>query len=192
MQTRATDNFSIGIPARSLVDTDPAHSEAFVAVENPAVPWPSLPGRTRESAGPFYLIWRVAPGARVSSEYWAYHLAALSVTGGPLERWPAMRVGAEVPANDPVRIGLERYLQLCIACHRFKGAGEGSQGPDLGMPMNAAQYFQLPALRKLIRNPASVRHWPEMKMPGFDTSRLSDGDLDAIVAWLAYKATQRP
>ena len=54
--------------------------------------------------------------------------------------------------------------------------------------MNPVQYFQVAALKKLIRDPASVRHWPDMKMPGFDQSRLSDSDLDAIVAWLAYKA----
>jgi mono/diheme cytochrome c family protein len=190
VQTRATDDFSIGVPARLLLSADPAAPEAFIAIENPAMPWPPLPHHA-ESAGPFYLIWRLAPNTNVSSEYWAYHLAALTVTDGPLERWPALQVGAEVAAHDPIRIGLDRYLELCIACHRFKGAGEGEQGPDLGQPMNPVQYFQAAALKKLIRNPASVRHWPDMHMPGFDQSRLSDSDLDAIVAWLAYKA-QRP
>jgi mono/diheme cytochrome c family protein len=188
VQTRATDNFSIGVPARLLLNTNPAEPEAFIAIENPATPWPPLPHQSRESAGPFYLIWRLQLGAHVSSDYWGYHLAALAVTDGPLERWPALRVGAEVPANDPIRIGLDRYLELCIACHRFKGAGEGEQGPDLGQPMNPVQYFQIPALKKLIRSPASVRHWPDMRMSGFDQSQLSDSDLDAIVAWLNYKA----
>jgi mono/diheme cytochrome c family protein len=188
VQARATDNFSIGVPARLLLDTNPAEPQAFVAIENPAAPWPPLPHHSAESAGPFYLIWQLAPGTRVSSEYWGYHLAALTVTDGPLRRWPVLKVGDDVPANDPIRIGLDRYLELCIACHRFKGAGEGDKGPDLGQPMNPVQYFQIAALKKLIRNPASVRHWPDMRMSGFEPSRLSDGDLDAIIAWLAYKA----
>jgi mono/diheme cytochrome c family protein len=190
VQTRATDNFSIGIPARLLLDGNPAEVQAFIAIEDPAAPWPPLPNQTT-SAGPFYMIWKLGPGARVSSEYWGYHLAALTVIEGPLERWPVLAVGADVPANDPIRIGLQRYLEVCIACHRFKGAGEGEQGPDLGQPMNPIQYFQLPALKQLIRNPASVRHWPNMKMPGFDAVKLSDSDIDALVAWLAYKAKQK-
>jgi hypothetical protein len=36
-----------------------------------------------------------------------------------------------------------------------------------------------------------VRDWPEAKMPAFDKANLSDGDIDAIVAWLAYKAKKR-
>ncbi len=68
------------------------------------------------------------------------------------------------------------------------GEGEGEQGPDLGRPMNAVDYFQLPALRKLLRDPASVRTWPEHTMPAFAPATLSDGDIDAIVDWLAYKA----
>ena len=53
--------------------------------------------------------------------------------------------------------------------------------------MNPVEYFQPAALKKLLRNPSSVRTWPEQKMPAFDEASLSDADIDAIVAWLAYK-----
>ena len=191
VQARATDDFSIAIPARLLLATSNAAPQAFIAIDDPIWPWPPLPGRAdKTSAGPFYIVWLLPAGQTVSSEYWAYHLASLSVTESPVRRWPQLAVGAEVPADDPIRRGLDRYVELCIACHRFKGAGEGEQGPDLGQPMNPVQYFQEPALKQLVRNPASVRRWPEMKMPGFDRDRLSDADLDAVVAWLAYKARQ--
>jgi mono/diheme cytochrome c family protein len=192
VQVRATDGFSIGVPARLLSAAPTAPVEAFIAVEDAAAPWPPLPNHSeKSSAGPFYLVWRLAPGAQISSEYWAYKIAALAVGDGPLKRWPGLGVGAEVPPTDPIRTGLDRYVELCIACHRFKGEGEGDQGPDLGQPMNPVEYLQIPALKKLIRNPSSVRQWPEQKMPGFDASKLSDGDLDAVIAWLAYKAKQR-
>jgi mono/diheme cytochrome c family protein len=192
VQARAIDNFSVGIPGRLAASADPAQVEAFLAIEDPAAPWPPIPGKQdKASAGPFYIIWRRAPSVHVSPEYWAYRLAALAVTDNPLKRWPGLAVGADVPAGDRIRTGLDRFVAVCMACHRFNGEGEGEQGPDLGRPMNVTDYFQIPALKKLIRNPASVRQWPEQKMPGFDQAALSDSDLDAIVDWLAYKAKQR-
>lgn len=192
VQARATDNFSVTIPGRLAASADPAQVEAFLAIEDPAAPWPPIPGKQdKASAGPFYVIWRRAPSVQISSEYWAYRLAALAVTDSPLKRWPGLAVGPDVPAGDRIRTGLDRFVAMCMACHRFNGEGEGEQGPDLGRPMNVTEYFQIPALKKLIRNPASVRQWPEQKMPGFDQAALSDSDLDAIVDWLAYKAKQR-
>lgn len=192
VQARAIDNFSVAIPER-LLSSGAGGIEAFLAIEDPAAPWPPIPGKPdKASAGPFYLVWKLTPPATVSREYWAYRLAALAVTESPVKRWPALAVGADVPANDPIRTGLDRFVEMCFACHRFNGAGEGDQGPDLGQPMNpAVDYMQLPALKKLIPNPAALRRWHDQKMPGFDEAALSNSDLDAIVAWLSYKAQQR-
>jgi mono/diheme cytochrome c family protein len=192
VQARAIDSYSVGIPGRLAASADPAQVEAFLAIEDPAAPWPPIPGKQdKASAGPFYVIWRRAPSAQLSPEYWAYRLAALAVTDNPMKRWPGLAVGPEVAMGDRVRTGLDRFVAVCMTCHRFNGEGEGEQGPDLGRPMNVTDYFQIPALKKLIRNPASVRQWPEQKMPGFDQAALTDSDLDAIVEWLAYKAKQR-
>lgn len=191
VQARAIDNFSIAIPAR-LLKAESADAQAFVAIEPPGKPWPALPpDKNRESAGPFYVVWRVGGAARISGEYWAYKLAALTVTDSPFKRWPGLRVDESVPAADPVRRGLDRFVAVCMACHRFNGEGEGTQGPDLGSPMNPVDYFRPDALRKLLRDPASVRRWPGQKMPAFSEEALSDADIDAIVAWLAYKAQRR-
>lgn len=192
VQARAIDNFSVSIPGRLAASADIAQVEAFVAIDDPSAPWPAIPGKQdKESAGPFYIIWQRAPSVTVSTEYWAYRLATLAVTDSPLKRWPGLAVGPDVPAGDRIRAGLEGFVAVCMACHRFNGEGEGDQGPDLGRPMNVTEYFQIPALKKLIRNPQSVRQWPDQKMPPIDHSALSDSDLDAIVDWLAYKARQR-
>ncbi len=189
MQARAVDDFSVGIPASFFAAAPDI--EAFLAVEDPAAPWSPIPGKPGTSAGPFYVVWRLAPKAHVSSEFWAYRLAALTVTDSPAKRWPALAIGAEVPAGSPIRAGLDRFVEVCMACHRFDGAGEGEQGPDLGRPMVVTRYFRIPALKKLVRDPASVRQLPGQKMPAFDQSMLSDSDLDAIIDWLEYKAAQR-
>jgi mono/diheme cytochrome c family protein len=195
VQARAVDNFSIGIPAGLLrtmpkPGAAPSTAEAFLAIEDPALPWPAIPGVAKGTAGPFYVVWQGGTRSDISSEYWAYHLAALTVTDSPYRRWPGLAVSADVPATDPIRRGLDRFVAVCMACHRFNGEGEGGQGPDLARPMNPVDYFQPTALKKLLRDPRSVRTWPEAKMPAFDAENLSDADIDAIVAWLSYKARQ--
>ena len=190
VQARADDNFSVSIPADLLTRVAPTGPEAFLAVEDPAKPWPAIPG-AKGSGGPFYIVWRGGTRSEISSEYWAYHLAALTITDSPFKRWPGLAVAADVPATDPIRRGLDRFVAVCMACHRFNGEGEGEQGPDLARPMNPVDYFQPTALRKYLRNPSSVRTWPEQKMPAFDEANLSDADIDAIIAWLTYKAQKR-
>ncbi len=193
VQARATDDFSIALPSRLLRPAATTGIEAFVALEDPAKPWPALPGNAAKkgSAGPYYLVWRAPATAGISSEYWAYHLAALTVTDSPARRWPSLAVAANVPADSPIRRGLDRFVAVCMACHRFKGEGEGTQGPDLGAPMNPVDYLQRGVLEKLLRDPKSVRTWPDQKMPAFDRASLPDADIEAIVAWLGYKARQR-
>jgi mono/diheme cytochrome c family protein len=192
VQARATDDFSVSIPARLLTQRAGGNVEAFVAIESATLPWPNLPGANKKgSAGPFAIIWRLKNSASVSGEYWAYHLAALKIVDSPTKRWPQLAIGAEVPAADPIRQGLDRFVAACMACHRFNGAGEGAMGPDLGKPLNPAEWFQPDALKKFIRNPKSLRDWPEAKMAASDPESLPDGDIDAIVAWLTYKARRK-
>ncbi len=186
VQARAGDNFSVAIPAALLLDGD-----AFVAIEEPARPWPALrKGTDTYSAGPFYLVWTGRRGQTVSSEFWVYNLSGLARVEAPTRRWPQLAVAPELPAADPVRLGLDRFVAVCFACHKFRGAGEGGQGPDLGQPMNPVDYFRPGALRQLLRDPDSVRTWPDRKMPAFTPEMLPDADLDNIIAWLAYKARQ--
>lgn len=57
--------------------------------------------------------------------------------------------------------------------------------------MNPVDYFQPAALRRYIRNPASVRDWPGRVMPAFPPDQLSDRELEQIVAYLAYMARRK-
>jgi mono/diheme cytochrome c family protein len=192
IQAKAVDGFSVSIPARLLLAIDPGAPRAFLALERPDAPWPVIPVENQTtSAGPFYLVWLQAGRERVSSEYWAYRLAGLTLVDSPARRWPALAVGAEVVEGDPIRRGQRRFVEVCFACHRFDGAGEAEMGPDLARPMNPVAYFQPAALRKYLRDPGALRTWPERKMPAFAESDLSDADIDAVIAWLAYKA-RRP
>jgi mono/diheme cytochrome c family protein len=183
LQARATDGFVAEIPRR-VID---GMAMPWIAVEDPAHPWPHLRGKM-VSAGPFYLVWQDPERARISPEQWPYALAALTVMPSPIQRWPAIAVDPSVSENAPARRGQTAYIANCLPCHRLAGRGEGNVGPDLLHPMPATTYFTEPGLRTLIRDPAAVRSWPGLQMPAFDTASLGDDEVDAIIAYLRYLA----
>jgi mono/diheme cytochrome c family protein len=179
IEARATDGFVLQLP-RALI-AGPA--VPWIAVEDPAHSWPLLPGKA-QSAGPFYLVWEKPEAAGISAEQWPYALAALTEVASPVQRWPAIAVATSLPADAVTRRGQAVFIVNCLPCHRLAGNGEGSVGPDLLKPMPATTYFTDTGLRALIRNPASVRHWPAQQMPGFDPAAIPDSDVDAVINYL--------
>lgn len=188
IEARAADGFVSQIPLALVEKGATGGARAWIAIEDPAVPWPALPSRTA-SAGPFYLVWENPERSAVGSEQWPYQLASLTAVESPAHRWPQMVVDASLPEDAPARRGQAVFTTQCLPCHRMKGAGAADVGPDLGEPMNAVQYLTPTGLRSLIRNPAAVRTWPRQNMPGFDETMIREADLDALIAYLAHMAT---
>lgn len=190
MSARATDGFVSQIPLQLVRGGGDGGSVAWIAIDDPKKPWPKLPGKD-VSAGPFYLVWAHPQRSGVTTEQWPFALASLTGVESPAQRWPQMAVAADVAADSPVRRGQDVFIKQCLPCHRMKGAGEGTIGPDLGQPMNPTQYMTETGLRALIRDPKSVRTWPEQQMQGFDATMLPEADLDDLIAYLTYMAGTR-
>jgi mono/diheme cytochrome c family protein len=57
--------------------------------------------------------------------------------------------------------------------------------------MAATDYLTEAGLRALVRDPKSVRIWPQQQMPPFSSAVLPDADLDALIAYLRQIASQR-
>lgn len=190
LETRAADGFAAQLPLELVRRRTPAGAVPWLAIEDPAHPWPKLPGK-QVSAGPFYLVWLGPDASSVRGEQWPYQIVRITIESSPLARWPSLAVDAALPANDPARAGQRLFVTQCLACHRLDGAGSSHAGPDLNTPMNPVDYFQPAALRRYIRNPASVRDWPGRSMPAFPPDQLSDRELDQIVAYLAYMARRK-
>ncbi|WP_322051602.1 c-type cytochrome [Paraburkholderia bannensis] len=190
LEARATDGFAAQLPMDLVRNRDAAKAVAWLAVEDPAHPWPKLPGKP-VGAGPFYLVWVGSQAASVRSEQWPYQIAKLATQPSPSARWPVLAVDPALPATDPVRAGQSLFITQCLACHRLNHAGSADTGPDLNVPMNPVEYFQPAALHRYIRNPASVRDWPGRAMPAFPPEQLSDREIDLIVAYLAYMAQRK-
>ncbi|MCA8017257.1 c-type cytochrome [Burkholderia metallica] len=190
LETRAADGFAAQLPLDLVARRTPAGAVPWLAIEDPAHPWPKLPGK-QVSAGPFYLVWLGPHASSVRGEQWPYQIVRVTIESSPLARWPSLAVDPALPANDPARAGQRLFVTQCLACHRVDGAGSSHAGPDLNTPMNPVDYFQPAALRRYIRNPASVRDWPGRSMPAFPPDQLSERELDQIVAYLAYMARRK-
>ncbi|WP_186180497.1 c-type cytochrome [Burkholderia gladioli] len=190
LETRAADGFAAQLPMDLVLNRDPSRAVAWLAIEEPARPWPKLPGKA-VGAGRFYLVWVGRQAASVRSEQWPYQVTHLALQPSPAARWPALAVDAALPATDPVRAGQTLFITQCLACHRLNGAGSSNTGPDLNLPMNPTEYFQPAALHRYIRNPASVRDWPGRAMPAFSTAQLSDREIDLVVSYLADMAGRK-
>ena len=127
----------------------------------------------------------------IRSEQWPYQVAKLASQPSPASRWPALGVDQALPATDPVRAGQALFVTQCLPCHTLNGAGASTVGPDLNRPMNPTEYLTSAGLHALIRNPRSVRGWPEQRMPGFPADQMSDREIDLVIGYLAHMTARR-
>lgn len=188
LQFVARDGFVAEIPAAVLLNR--RHGEPWLAIEEPARPWPALP-QSHGTAGPFYVVWTQPQATQVSPEQWPYQLVSIRKLGSLAERFPALLPAASVPADSAIRRGFVVFTQTCLACHTLNRQGNASLGPDLNVPHNPTEYLRADLLRAYIRDPQLLRYWPAAKMPGFDARALSDPDLDALVAYLQHMAGRK-
>ncbi|MCY1397160.1 Cytochrome c [compost metagenome] len=188
LQAVATDGFAAEMPAGPLLEDGPAR--AWLAVEDPAQPWPAL-GQGKNTAGPFYLVWTNPQAGHISPEQWPYNVASIRRLASVAERFPAMRPAPQLAADDPLNQGFALFQKNCMACHRLNGAGDAQMGPDLNIPFNPTEYLSGDFLRRYIRDPQSLRHWPQAKMPGFDQVVLPDAELDKLLAYLKHMAGRK-
>ncbi|HXD37683.1 MAG TPA: cytochrome c [Rhodanobacter sp.] len=183
LQFVAADGFAAEIPAALILNRQ--GSKAWLAVEDPRRPWPDLPGG-HGRAGPFYVVWIRPHAAGVGPEQWPYQLATIRRLDSVAARFPAILPDPALPAGSVVRRGLAVFQHHCFACHTLNGAGDARLGPDLNVPHNPTEYLRADLLRAYIRNPQSLRRWPQAKMPGFDKQVLPDADLNALLAYLRH------
>jgi mono/diheme cytochrome c family protein len=191
VEAQASDGFVSQIPMQLIAQGANGGANggavAWLAVEDPAHPWPRLAQETG-SAGPFYLIWEHPERSGVSREQWPYKLVRLSLVESSDHRWPQLAVPANASKDASVKRGHDVFLEQCFPCHRLRGGGASDVGPDLALPISPTQYLTEAGLRALIRDPRAVRTWPGQRMVGFSESVLADSDLDALIAYLRAKA----
>lgn len=186
LQAVALDGFAAELPAAALLADSGAR--AWLAVEDPAQPWPPLaPGKP--SAGPFYLVWENPIAGRIGPEQWPFQVARIRKLASVAERFPQLLPGAA--ADVAVQAGFAQYQKHCMACHRLNGGGDSQFGPDLNIPHNPTEYFAGDFLAAYIRDPQSLRRWPQGRMPGFSAANLSDDELHQLIGYLRHMAGRK-
>ena len=188
LQFVAADGFAAEIPASVLLNK--LGSQAWLAIEDPTQPWPAL-AANKGSAGPFYLVWSQPQAASISPEQWPYQLKLIRKLSPLAVRFPAILPNPALLANSAVQRGFAIFQRTCFACHTLNGEGDAQLGPDLNIPHNPTEYLRADLLRAFIRDPQSLRQWPQAKMQGFSQQALSDADLDQLLAYLQHMAGRR-
>jgi mono/diheme cytochrome c family protein len=188
VEAAAQDGFVTQLP-RDLVYANDG-IVGYMAIEVADKPWPPIPGKAK-SAGPFYIVWVGHQASYVPIMKWPYQVVSLSVQDAPARRWPSLAVDPMLPALHPAREGQIIFVSKCFTCHTMNQAGPASAGPDLNLPRNPTEYFTDTGLRALIRDPRSVRVWPEQRMPSFAEEDLSDEELGLILAYLRHMADRK-
>ena len=190
LESVASDGYIGLLPVDLVLHPKAGGARAYLAIEPPDAPWPVLPNG-KASAGPFYIVWLNPEASGVRAEQWPYMVVTVRNTDSPAKRWPALGVDPALPADDPMRAGQALFVIECLPCHKLNHAGSANVGPDLNLPENPTEYFQPGALHRYIRDPASLRHWPAMRMKGFSASNLSDREIDEIIAYLGHMASRK-
>lgn len=188
LQAVALDGFAAELAAAPLLEKNGAR--AWLAVEDPAHPWPPL-AQGKPSAGPFYLVWTNPQAGHISPEQWPFQVSKLKQLQTVGERFPALLPAPKLAANDPINQGFALFQKNCLACHRLNGGGDAQMGPDLNVPYNPTEYFSGDFLKRYIRDPQSLRQWPQAKMPAFTASVLPDNELDLLVGYLRHMAGRK-
>ncbi|NVZ26687.1 cytochrome c [Pseudomonas gingeri] len=188
LQAVALDGFAAELSAGPLLNQKGA--QAWLAVEDPARPWPPL-AEGKPGAGPFYLVWTHPQAGHISPEQWPFQVASIKRLTSVAERFPALLPDPKLAANDPVNKGFALFQKNCLACHKLNGAGDAQVGPDLNVPYSPTEYFAEGFLKRYIRDPQGLRHWPQAKMPAFAPAVLPEGELDLLVGYLKHMAKRK-
>lgn len=190
LQIMATDGFTAEILAASLFATRDEGARAWLAVEDPATPWPAL-SAGKPSAGPFYLVWTNPSLGGIVPEQWPYQIASIKAVAPATERFVAMLPAPGLPADNPIVRGFGVFRVNCMVCHTMNGQGDASMGPDLNIPYNPTEYLQPAFLQRYIRDPQSLRHWPQARMPAFNEQIMAGDDLQALISYLTHMAGRK-
>jgi mono/diheme cytochrome c family protein len=186
----ANDGFVANLPAAPLLARGNG-AVAYLAIEPPDAPWPPLKSGESATAGPFYLVWVRPELGGIHDEQWPYQIARIESVLPLVKRFPVLAPASGLSAQDPIRHGFAAYEKHCSVCHTLNLGGDATIGPDLNVPYNPTEYLRVDALRRLIRDPQTLRRWPAAKMPKFPATTLSDRELTDLLAYLRHMADRK-
>lgn len=191
LQYRCLDGFSAAISMERLLNSSPEKSIAYLAIE-PERKWPQLPDkRGGQTAGPFYVIWSNPEASQINREEWPYQVVGFEVKKSLQDSYPDIFPDPALSESSAIRNGFKVFAQVCFNCHTMNLQGESHIGPDLNYPMSPTEYFKDGVLQNFVRDPKSVRQWPNAAMPAFPVEVVSDPDMENLVQYFKHMSTRK-
>jgi mono/diheme cytochrome c family protein len=184
------DGFAATIPASKVLAKSGDGPRAFLAIEDPRAPWPSLKKHPGATAGPFYLVWTSSATSRRVPEDWPYQIRRVVVKATE-DTFRGISPDSTAGTNASIVAGFHVFVRNCSACHTLNGVGESHMGPDLNVPMNPTEYFKNGIFERYVRNPESVVRWEGKRMPSFPADVMTDAELADLRAYLEYMAPRK-
>jgi len=184
------DGFAAAIPATRVLGESPNRAQAFLAIEDPAAPWPALKEHPGTTAGPFFLIWKAADSSRPVPEEWPYQIKKIVVKDSQ-DEFRGIAPEKSVTSSSAIAAGFKVFVRDCSVCHTLNGVGDGHLGPDLNVPMNPTEYFKDGVFERYVRDPQSVLEWKDQRMPSFPAEVMTDAELAELHAYLEYMAGRK-
>jgi cytochrome c oxidase subunit 2 len=121
-----------------------------------------------------------------------WSIAAAVVATAPVVGFAACGTGPVAPRSPEAMSGQSLATRYgCTGCHAVSGrelvgpSWNGAWGTDVALADGGSVRFDDAYVRESVRRPAAkVRAGRWVPMPAFGPDRVSDADLDAIVAYL--------
>ncbi len=128
---------------------------------------------------PFYLVWtNHSKGAKGFT--WPYGLKYLQF------KTSEGAYKAAFPIDENKIAGFELYKEKCMKCHSMNMVG-GVMGPEMNVPKNITEYWQIEDIKGFVKNPYSYRY--NSKMP--PVAHLEEAELDQIIEYISYMKGQK-
>ncbi len=193
LQFQCLDGFSAPIDVERVLNKNKEKSVAYLAIEEKKKKWPAIKAAVdSQSAGPFYLVWMNPKASNIGQEEWPFQLVGFEFKPSLKTSYPKIFPNEKIPLDHSISRGFGVFKKNCFSCHTMNLQGEAKLGPDLNVPMSPVEYFKEETLKMLIRNPQSLRTWPQSKMSAFSKEVMPDQELDDLMDYFKHMVDQRP
>lgn len=173
----AIDGYSPNMSAQIL-----KKHRAFLVFQEHNKPFEKVvQGKQLVDPGPFYVVWEEGLKMEVTAP-WPYQVVKIEAVDFK-KKYPKVY---PTGATEAELKGFHVFKAQCLRCHSINLEG-GDVGPELNIPKNITEYWDLKHLRDFVSKPSRYR--AKSKMP--DIKGMTEADVDHVILYLKKMKSQK-